>query len=106
MANGQNSLPVYQGDDLAELRSACVKVTCDGGTGSTVYSTGTGYFVTTDKVVTCEHVVRRLKKDGQLTVTLADGSTHPAQLERVDASTDVALLRLTKIGRASCRERV
>jgi hypothetical protein len=96
MANAQNSLPVYPGDDLAELRSACVKVTCDGGIGSTGFSVGTGYFVTTDKVVTCEHVVRRVKKDGQITITLADGSSHPAQLERVDASTDVALLRLTQ----------
>ncbi|MDY7232396.1 AAA-like domain-containing protein [Hyalangium rubrum] len=65
-----------------------MKVTCEDG------SVGTGYFVTPDKVVTCEHVVRRVKKDGQVLLSLADGSSHPAHLERVDASTDVALLRL------------
>ncbi|MBN1206174.1 MAG: AAA-like domain-containing protein [Myxococcaceae bacterium] len=70
------------------LRSACVKVTCDDGT------VGTGYFVSQDRVVTCEHVVRRVKKDGQIVLTLFDGTSHGAHLERMAASTDVALLRL------------
>ena len=85
MVNGQSS---PSGDDLGPLRSACVKITCDDG------STGTGYFVTPDKVVTCEHVVRRVKKDGQVTLLLSDGTSHPARLDRVETSTDVALLRL------------
>ncbi len=88
MLSEQRALPGTQWDDLASLRSACVKVTCDDGT------VGTGYFVSTDRVVTCEHVVRRVKKDGQVVLSLFDGSSHKAHLERVDASTDVALLRL------------
>ncbi len=90
MAHGQNALQVPSGDDLAALRSACVKVTCEDG------SVGSGYFVTPDKVVTCQHVVRHVKKDGQVTLTLFDGSSRPALLERAEASTDVALLRLTQ----------
>jgi hypothetical protein len=92
MAHGQNTPP--QGDDLAALRAACVKVTCDNGGPGTGYSSGTGYFVTPNKVVTCEHVVRKVKKDGQVTVTLWDGSSYPARLVRVEAGTDVALLQL------------
>ena len=90
MANGQNALQGPHGDDLAALRSACVKVTCDDG------SVGTGYFVTSDTVVTCEHVVRKVKKEGQVTLLLSDGSSRTALLERADADTDVALLRLTQ----------
>ena len=72
MSSEQRATRGTPGDDLASLRSACVKVTCDDGT------VGTGYFVASDKVVTCEHVVRRVKKDGHVTLSLFDGSTHKA----------------------------
>lgn len=88
MPSELSATPVTAGDDLAPLRSACVKVTCDDGT------VGTGYFISTDKVVTCEHVVRRVKKGGHVILSLFDGSSHEARLERMDANTDVALLRL------------
>jgi hypothetical protein len=56
MANDPRAAPAPQGDDLGFIRSACVKVTC----GDAV---GTGYFVSIDGVVTCQHVVRQAKKD-------------------------------------------
>ncbi len=90
MASELRARPITYGDDLAALRSACVKVTCDDG------SVGTGYFVTTDRVVTCEHVVRRVKKDGHVSLSLFDGSSQEAALERVDPFTDVAMLRLSR----------
>ncbi|WP_041791781.1 AAA-like domain-containing protein [Stigmatella aurantiaca] len=88
MANQQGAVPSVPGDDLASLRSACVKVTCEDGT------VGTGYLIAPDKAVTCEHVVRRVKKDGHVSLSFFDGSVHAASVERVDASMDVALLRL------------
>lgn len=87
MPNEQEAVPVRQEDDLAALRSACVKVTSDG-------SVGTGYFVAPGRVVTCEHVVRKVKKDSPVTLTLSEGTALEAFVEHTDASTDVAILRL------------
>jgi hypothetical protein len=80
-----------QRDYLAPLRSACALVTCGDGPMRTI---GTGYFVAANTVVTCEHVVRGAKADGTVALTLFDGSRHEARVERMEADTDVALLRL------------
>jgi serine protease Do len=63
-----------------------------GGEHRTVQGSGSGFIVAADGyVVTNNHVV-----DGaeEITVTLDDGSTHPAELRGVDPKTDIALLKI------------
>ena len=55
------------------------------------YSTGSGFFVTTDGYfVTNHHVINSAKK---IVIRTTDGRRHPASLIRVDADNDIAVLK-------------
>lgn len=55
---------------------------------------GSGFFVAAGKILSCAHVVGRDCKPGdRMTITRLDASTAEAELEAIDAATDVALLR-------------
>jgi len=68
------------------------------GRGATVQESGvgTGIILTSDgDILTNAHVVAGASS---LTVTLSDGSTHPATVVRADTSTDLAIIKIDATG--------
>ncbi|NYI03190.1 S1C family serine protease [Allostreptomyces psammosilenae] len=82
--------------DIAAVAAAVMPSTVEINVTSTAgTSTGSGVILTEDgEIVTNAHVVSDAASGGgEITVTLSDGSTHPATLIGSDADSDLALIK-------------